>query len=179
MSKWALQQQQQQQRASGQDTGPTYLWAPLPYLEDLGHGHREAGPRLSWTMTSLFHRTISRSHGTSSHRTANSSSSSNSGGDGSGTGGGTSDNGGTQLNNNSAPGRPQRVVHRLEFNQAMGDFRTMFPGVERQVIECVLWANNGVVEATIEQLLQMSIDGQGTDDSSDSEDSIPPEVSHI
>ncbi|XP_062393517.1 CUE domain-containing protein 1-like [Sardina pilchardus] len=72
--------------------------------------------------------------------------------------------------------RPQRVVHRLEFNQAMGDFRTMFPGVERQVIECVLWANNGVVEATIEQLLQMSLDGQGTDDSSDSEDSIPPEI---
>ena len=107
-------------------------------------------------MTSLFHRTVSRSHGTSSHRSAR---------------------GGAQLNNNSATTRPRRVVHRLEFNQAMGDFRTMFPGVERQVIECVLWANNGVVEATIEQLLQMSISGQATDDSSDSEDSIPPEVS--
>ncbi|XP_042560443.1 CUE domain-containing protein 1-like isoform X2 [Clupea harengus] len=106
-------------------------------------------------MTSLFHRTVSRSHGTSSHRSAR---------------------GGAQLNNNSATTRPRRVVHRLEFNQAMGDFRTMFPGVERQVIECVLWANNGVVEATIEQLLQMSISGQATDDSSDSEDSIPPEI---
>ncbi|XP_041949265.1 CUE domain-containing protein 1-like [Alosa sapidissima] len=105
-------------------------------------------------MTSLFHRTISRSHGASSPRTGSGNSNSSS----------------------SAPSRPQRVVHRLEFNQAMGDFRTMFPGVERQVIECVLWANNGVVEATIEQLLQMSLDGQGTDDSSDSEDSIPPEI---
>ena len=41
----------------------------------------------------------------------------------------------------------------------------------------MLRSNNGAVDATIDQLLQMSIDGQGSDDSSDSDDSIPPEVS--
>ncbi|KAL2095358.1 hypothetical protein ACEWY4_010077 [Coilia grayii] len=130
-------------------------------------------------MTSLFHRTISRSHGSGSHRTGGRSSSSGRGGNGTGGGtGGSGGGGGNQLNNSNtrAPGRPQRVVHRLEFNQAMEEFRTMFPSMERRAIECVLWANNGVVEATIEQLLQMSIDGHGSDDSSDSEDSIPPEV---
>lgn len=67
-------------------------------------------------------------------------------------------------------------VRRLEFNQAMDDFKTMFPSMDHEVIECVLRANNGAVDSTIDQLLQMSLDGQGTDDSSDSEDSIPPEV---
>lgn len=67
-------------------------------------------------------------------------------------------------------------VRRLEFNQAMDDFKTMFPSMDHEVIECVLRANNGAVDSTIDQLLQMSLDGQGTDDSSDSDDSIPPEV---
>lgn len=49
--------------------------------------------------------------------------------------------------------------------------------MDYEVIECVLRSNNGAVDATIDQLLQMSIDGQGSDDSSDSDDSIPPEVS--
>lgn len=53
----------------------------------------------------------------------------------------------------------------------------MFPSMDYEVIECVLRSNNGAVDATIDQLLQMSIDGQGSDDSSDSDDSIPPEVS--
>lgn len=106
-------------------------------------------------MTSLFRR----------------SSSSNGGSRGGGGGGGGE---GGQLNNS----RPNRQVRRLEFNQAMEDFKTMFPSMDYEVIECVLRSNNGAVDATIDQLLQMSIDGQGSDDSSDSDDSIPPEVSH-
>ncbi|TMS07368.1 CUE domain-containing protein 1, partial [Larimichthys crocea] len=77
-----------------------------------------------------------------------------------------------QLNNS----RPNQQVRRLEFNQAMEDFKTMFPSMDYEVIECVLRSNNGAVDATIDQLLQMSIDGQGSDDSSDSDDSIPPEI---
>ncbi|XP_075931552.1 CUE domain-containing protein 1b isoform X2 [Anarhichas minor] len=95
--------------------------------------------------------------------------SSSNGGSGSG-GGGASGHG--QLNNS----RPNRQVRRLEFNQAMEDFKTMFPSMDYEVIECVLRSNNGAVDATIDQLLQMSIDGQGSDDSSDSDDSIPPEI---
>lgn len=67
-------------------------------------------------------------------------------------------------------------MRRLEFGQAMEDFQTMFPGMEQEVIECVLRANRGAVDATIDQLLQMSLDGHGSGDSSDSDDSIPPEV---
>lgn len=89
-------------------------------------------------------------------------------------GGGSRGGEGGQLNNS----RPSRQVRRLEFNQAMEDFRTMFPSVDYEVIECVLRSNNGAVDATIDQLLQMSVDGRGSDDSSDSDDSIPAEVSH-
>lgn len=88
--------------------------------------------------------------------------------------GGSRSGEGGQLNNS----RPNRQVRRLEFNQAMEDFRTMFPSMDYEVIECVLRSNNGAVDATIDQLLQMSIDDQGSDDSSDSDDSIPAEVSH-
>ncbi|KAM4794811.1 CUE domain-containing protein 1 isoform 2-T2 [Rhinophrynus dorsalis] len=76
----------------------------------------------------------------------------------------------TQELNNSRP------VRRLEFNQAMEDFKTMFPNMEYDIIECVLRANNGAVDATIDQLLQMNLDEGGYDDSSDSDDSIPPEI---
>jgi hypothetical protein len=106
-------------------------------------------------MTSLFRR--SNSNGGS--------------GGGGGVGGGGSSPG--ELNNS----RPNRQVRRLEFNQAMEDFKIMFPTMDYEVIECVLRSNNGAVDATIDQLLQMSIDGEGSDDSSDSDDSIPPEVS--
>uniref|UniRef100_A0A8C3Y1F8 CUE domain containing 1 n=1 Tax=Catharus ustulatus TaxID=91951 RepID=A0A8C3Y1F8_CATUS len=58
----------------------------------------------------------------------------------------------------------------------MEDFKTMFPNMDYDIIECVLRANNGAVDATIDQLLQMNLDGSGCDDSSDSEDSIPPEI---
>ncbi|XP_034460863.1 CUE domain-containing protein 1b isoform X3 [Hippoglossus hippoglossus] len=105
-------------------------------------------------MTSLFRRSSS-----------NGGSRSNGSGGGGGSGQG-------QLNNS----RPNRQVRRLEFNQAMEDFKTMFPTMDYEVIECVLRSNNGAVDATIDQLLQMSIDGQGSDDSSDSDDSIPPEI---
>ncbi|XP_045155597.1 CUE domain-containing protein 1 [Echinops telfairi] len=83
---------------------------------------------------------------------------------------------GAQELNNS---RPARQVRRLEFNQAMDDFKTMFPSLDYDIIECVLRANSGAVDATIDQLLQMNLDAGGGgvyEDSSDSEDSIPPEI---
>ncbi|OXB64856.1 hypothetical protein ASZ78_009737 [Callipepla squamata] len=87
-------------------------------------------------------------------------------------GGSRSGSSAQELNNS----RPARQVRRLEFNQAMEDFKTMFPNMDYDIIECVLRANNGAVDATIDQLLQMNLDGSGCDDSSDSEDSIPPEI---
>uniref|UniRef100_A0A8L0DSF8 CUE domain containing 1a n=1 Tax=Oncorhynchus mykiss TaxID=8022 RepID=A0A8L0DSF8_ONCMY len=78
--------------------------------------------------------------------------------------------------NNGNPSGGGRTVRRLEFNQAMEDFSTMFPSMEQEVIECVLRANHGAVDSTIDQLLQMSLEGHGSDDGSDSEDSIPPEI---
>uniref|UniRef100_A0A8C1XK34 CUE domain containing 1a n=1 Tax=Cyprinus carpio TaxID=7962 RepID=A0A8C1XK34_CYPCA len=103
-------------------------------------------------MTSLFR----RSNAKSNH--------------GSGTQGGDDASG--ELNNR----RPPRQVRHLEFTQAMDDFKTMFPSMKHEDIECVLRANHGAVDSTIDQLLQMSLHSQATDDSSDSEDSIPPEV---
>lgn len=49
---------------------------------------------------------------------------------------------------------------QLEFAQAMSDFKTMFPDMECGVIEAVLRANQGAVDATIDQLLAMSTDNQ-------------------
>lgn len=49
---------------------------------------------------------------------------------------------------------------QLEFSQAMSDFKVMFPEMDRDVIEAVLRANHGAVDATIDQLLAMSIDNQ-------------------
>lgn len=49
---------------------------------------------------------------------------------------------------------------QLEFAQAMSDFKTMFPEMDRDVIEAVLRANQGAVDATIDQLLAMSTDNQ-------------------
>lgn len=80
-----------------------------------------------------------------------------------------------ELNNS----RPARQVRRLEFNQAMDDFTTMFPNMDYDIIECVLRANSGAVDATIDQLLQMNLEAGGGgvyEDSSGSEDSIPPEI---
>ena len=44
----------------------------------------------------------------------------------------------------------------LFFNQAMTDFRVMFPDMDAEVIEAVLRANNGAVDATIDNLLAMT-----------------------
>lgn len=41
----------------------------------------------------------------------------------------------------------------LEFDQAMSDFTTMFPEMDREVIEAVLRCNKGQVDATIDQVL--------------------------
>lgn len=49
-------------------------------------------------------------------------------------------------------------VTQLEFRQAMRDFRSMFPEMEPSVIEAVLRANGGGVDATIDQLLAMATD---------------------
>lgn len=49
---------------------------------------------------------------------------------------------------------------QLEFAQAMSDFKTMFPEMDKEVIEAVLRANQGAVDATIDQLLAMSTDNQ-------------------
>lgn len=54
---------------------------------------------------------------------------------------------------------PQQTT-QLEFNQAMKDFKTMFPEMDEDVIEVVLRANQGAVDATIDQLLAMSTDNE-------------------
>ncbi|CAB1316216.1 unnamed protein product, partial [Coregonus sp. 'balchen'] len=136
-----------------QGPGATISWVVLPARR------RGAVRRLEalWMMTSLFrrHSSSSGNHGdVSAH----------------------SDSPVPAELNNSNPGGGGRTVRCLEFNQAMEDFRTMFPSMEQEVIECVLRANHGAVDSTINQLLQMSLDGDGSDDSSDSEDSIPPEI---
>ncbi|CAG0898910.1 unnamed protein product [Darwinula stevensoni] len=68
-------------------------------------------------------------------------------------------NNAAQLQQPRQPSQQQPTVE-LEFNQAMMDFKTMFPEVEAQVIEAVLRANDGVVDATIDQLLTMTSDSQ-------------------
>nr|XP_020036149.1 CUE domain-containing protein 1 [Castor canadensis]XP_020036150.1 CUE domain-containing protein 1 [Castor canadensis] len=119
-------------------------------------------------MTSLFRRSSSGSGGSGAAGAR---------GAGTGTGTGAGDGGAApqELNNS----RPARQVRRLEFNQAMDDFKTMFPNMDYDIIECVLRANSGAVDATIDQLLQMNLEagsGSAYEDSSDSEDSIPPEI---
>lgn len=49
-------------------------------------------------------------------------------------------------------------TQNIEFSQAMSDFATMFPEFDSDVIEAVLRANSGAVDATIDALLQMSTD---------------------
>lgn len=49
-------------------------------------------------------------------------------------------------------------TQQLDFQQAMRDFKTMFPGMEDTVIEAVLRSNQGAVDATIDQLLAMNTD---------------------
>ncbi|GAB1601005.1 hypothetical protein Ahia01_000378700, partial [Argonauta hians] len=49
-------------------------------------------------------------------------------------------------------------TRQLDFYQAMSDFKHMFPSMEEDVIEAILRANDGAVDATIDQLLTMSVD---------------------
>ncbi|CAN7986983.1 CUE domain-containing protein 1 [Ixodes scapularis] len=56
------------------------------------------------------------------------------------------------------PKHSRPPVTQLEFRQAMRDFRSMFPEMEAGVIEAVLRANGGAVDATIDQLLAMATD---------------------
>ncbi|XP_021513813.1 CUE domain-containing protein 1 isoform X1 [Meriones unguiculatus] len=115
-------------------------------------------------MTSLFRRSSSGSGGGGA-----------TGARGAGAGAGDGNAAPQELNNS----RPARQVRRLEFNQAMDDFKTMFPNMDYDIIECVLRANSGAVDATIDQLLQMNLEaggGSAYEDSSDSDDSIPPEI---
>lgn len=127
-------------------------------------------------MTSLFRRSSSGSGGGGGGGGATGARGTGTGaGAGAGAGAGDGSAAPQELNNS----RPARQVRRLEFNQAMDDFKTMFPNMDYDIIECVLRANSGAVDATIDQLLQMNLEAGGGstyEDSSDSEDSIPPEI---
>ena len=50
---------------------------------------------------------------------------------------------------------------QLDFNKAMSDFKVMFPSFDHDVIEMVLRANNGLVDATVDQLLAMQVEDNG------------------
>ncbi|EDO41318.1 predicted protein [Nematostella vectensis] len=62
----------------------------------------------------------------------------------------------------------QGSPRQLEFGSAMKDFKSMFPEMDDEVIEAVLRANNGLVDATIDQLLTMgAVSGENSTNSSD------------
>ena len=50
----------------------------------------------------------------------------------------------------------QSNVTQLDFNQAMTDFKIMFPDMPEDIIEAVLRSNKGVVDATIDELLRIA-----------------------
>ncbi|KAF0298740.1 CUE domain-containing protein 1 [Amphibalanus amphitrite] len=45
---------------------------------------------------------------------------------------------------------------QLNFQNAMQDFKSMFPGMDADVIEAVLRSNDGLVDVTVDQLISMS-----------------------
>ena len=61
---------------------------------------------------------------------------------------------------------PQSVPRsrQLDFNKAMSDFKVMFPTFDYDVIEMVLRANNGLVDATVDQLLAMQAENNKPED---------------
>ncbi|XP_070571790.1 CUE domain-containing protein 1-like isoform X2 [Ptychodera flava] len=81
-------------------------------------------------------------------------------------------------NNATANNMVSPPSKQLEFHQAMTDFKTMFPKMDHDVIEAVLRANNGAVDATIDQLLVMNVDMQQEDSRHGfvDDNTIPPEV---
>lgn len=74
---------------------------------------------------------------------------------------------------NHPAGKPMR---QLEFNQAMSDFRHMFPETDEEVIEAVLRANSGMVDATIDQLLTMNIDAEQVREMYEDGDDLPDHI---
>jgi hypothetical protein len=65
------------------------------------------------------------------------------------------------MSSTSGSGRPtQSATTQLEFTSAMTDFKVMFPDMDAEVIEAVLRANNGAVDATIDHLLAMTADNE-------------------
>lgn len=78
----------------------------------------------------------------------------------------------------------------LDFYKAMSDFQTMFPHIDKDVIEAVLRSNDGVVQTTIDQLLVLSetTEEEATDDgtrlpnyneSLNYEDDLPPSYDEV
>ncbi|XP_023338400.1 CUE domain-containing protein 1 [Eurytemora carolleeae] len=63
---------------------------------------------------------------------------------------------------------------QLEFNQAMTDFKIMFPNMDIDVIEAVLRSNGGAVDTTIDQLLAMTADIETTQDTTKEHETPPP-----
>ena len=57
------------------------------------------------------------------------------------------------------PNQPP-ATKQLDFYQAMADFKHMFPDMDDEIIEAVLRANHGAVDATIDQLLTMNVDNE-------------------
>jgi hypothetical protein len=51
-------------------------------------------------------------------------------------------------------------ITELDFNFAMVEFKKMFPSMDNDVIEAILRANSGKVDATIDQLLVMNADNE-------------------
>lgn len=51
---------------------------------------------------------------------------------------------------------------QLDFSKAMNDFKVMFPTFDYEVIEMILRANNGLVDATVDQLLAMQTENSQT-----------------
>jgi len=98
---------------------------------------------------------------------------------------GSKHGGGSEMTSYGTP-----PAHQLDFYQAMADFKVMFPDMDEEIIEAVLRANNGGVDATIDQLLTMSVDtsddthvhsvgGDTFNYKMFNDDTIPPEVSHV
>jgi len=54
-----------------------------------------------------------------------------------------------------APVVPEKTTH-LAFDEAMADFHIMFPDMDSEIIETVLRANKGAVDATIDHLLALT-----------------------